>query len=356
MMKADAMVRVRRGLGALALVLAAALALQAIRPSLGSPAGAQVEVAVPPQVREILVRRCYACHSDQPRLVWWDQVAPVYWVAASDVQRARKVLNFSELGAAPLARQRAALYESVDQIQLGAMPLRLYLLGHPHSGVTAQELATLKAYLAPFRPANLPGETSESAAAGPEALASPPAPQQPAGPSPNGTPFLPGFANWKVITTVDRGDDHTLRIITGNDIAIRAIQALQLPSWPEGAAFASIAWQAVDDGHGHLRPGKFLQVEFMEKHRIQFAGTEGWGFARFVGNRLRSYGNGPHFDNECLGCHAPVKANDFVFSLPLPRGPEAKGPEEPGTKGPEAGRLQGGLPGSELKGMEEAGR
>ncbi len=335
MMVADAMARLRRGFGALSLVLAVALALQAIRPSLGAPAGAQTEIAVPPQVREILVRRCYACHSDHPQLLWWDQVAPVYWVAASDVQRARRVLNFSELGAQPLVRQRAALFESVDQIQLGAMPLRLYRLGHPHSGVTAQELATLKAYLAPFPPAGGQGEPSKPFVAKPAALAAPEPNRKPAGPSPNGTPFLPGFAGWQVITAVDRGDDHSLRIITGNEIAIRAIEARQLPSWPEGAALASIAWRAVDDGHGHLRPGRFLQVEFMEKHRIQFAGTEGWGFARFVGDQLKPYGDGPHFDNECLGCHEAVKANDFVFSLPLPREPKTgpSGPERQEAKG-----------------------
>lgn len=279
-----------------------------------------MEMNVPPQVKEILVRRCYACHSDQPRLVWWDQVAPVYWVVASDVQRARRVLNFSELGAKPLARQRAELFESVNQIQLGAMPMGLYLLGHPHSGVTAKELATLKAYLAPFQPVDATSVGDEPADESVAVLSSPGLQRQPAGPSPNGVPFLPGFADWKVISVADRGDDHTLRIVTGNDIAIRAIQARQLPSWPEGAAFASIAWQAVDDGQGHLRPGKFLQVEFMEKHRVQFAGTEGWGFARFVGYRLQPYGKGPRFDNECLGCHEPVKGNDFVFSLPLPRG------------------------------------
>ena len=348
-MDSDAMVRARRGLGGLALVGAAALAIQAIRPSLGPPAGAQVEMAIPPQVREILVRRCYACHSDQPRLVWWDEAAPVYWVVASDVQRARSVLNFSELGAEPLARQRAELFESVDQIQLGAMPLRLYLLGHPESGVTAEELATLKAYLAPFGRVSGQGTEGEPEAVGGQVLPSPMPQRQPTGPSPNGVPFLPGFAGWQVISTADRGDDHTLRIITGNDIAIRAIQARQLPSWPEGAAFASIAWQAVDDGHGHLAPGKFVQVEFMEKHRVEFAGTGGWGFARFVGDRLQPYGKGSHFDNECIGCHEPVKKNDFVFSLPLPEEPEPRGlepggqrAEAQGTGMPESGVLRPG--------------
>ncbi|MGA8939565.1 MAG: cytochrome P460 family protein [Acidobacteriaceae bacterium] len=301
-----------RTVGGLAVVVVAVgLVAQAIRPSLGEPAGPQVEVAVPPQVREILVRRCYACHSDEPQLVWWDEVAPMRWVVASDVKRARAVLNFSELGTKPAGVQRAELYESVNQIALGAMPLRLYLLGHPHAGVTAEELAVLKIYLVPFAPTGKAGGVAASVV--PKHL------MEPAEPSLNGVPFLPGFADWRVMSTTDRGDNHTLRIITANDVAMRAIEQHTLPSWPEGAAFAKITWQAVDDGHGHVVPGKFVQVEFMEKHRVQYAGTGGWGFARFKGDDLKPYGKGAHFDNECLGCHEPVRGNDYVYTLPLPR-------------------------------------
>jgi hypothetical protein len=224
-------------------------------------------------------------------------------------------VNFSELGTKPKAAQQAELYEAVNQVQLGAMPLRLYLLGHPHAGVTAEELATLKAYLAPFKP-------SAAGAGGMAAVAAPKHLTAPASPSLNGVPFLPGYADWKVVSTTDRGDNHTLRIITGNDLAMGAIEKHQLPSWPEGAAFAKITWQAADDGHGHIVPGKFVQVEFMEKHRVQYAGTGGWGYARFRGNDLKPYGEGPHFDNECQGCHEPVRDNDYVYSLPLPRGGE----------------------------------
>ena len=307
----------RRTLGGLALVVVAlGVAVQAVRPSLGKPAGPQAEVAVPAPVKEILVRRCYACHSDEPRLSWWDHIVPVQWVVASDVKQARALLNFSELGTKPKAVQQAELYESVNQIALGAMPLPLYLKGHPGSEVTAEELAVLKKYLVPFKPGVGPSGVAADAVVKHLTAA--------AGPSPNGVPFMPGYADWKVVSTTDRGDNHTLRIITGNDLAMKAIEAHQLPSWPEGAAFAKITFQAADDGHGHIVPGKFVQVEFMEKHRVQFAGTGGWGYARFKGAELKPYGTGPHFENECLGCHEPVRGNDYVYSLPLPRGGGAR--------------------------------
>ena len=122
---------------------------------IGTSVGTKAELAAPVEVREILERRCEQCHSDEPRLSWFDQVAPAYWLVAHDVRTARSRLNFSELGTKPPAVQRAELFEAVNMIQLGAMPLPSYRAAHPGSDVTAEELATLRAYLNPFAPDGL---------------------------------------------------------------------------------------------------------------------------------------------------------------------------------------------------------
>ena len=299
------------------LVVAAVVVLgiaQAIRPSLGKPAGPQVEIAAPQEVRSILERRCFACHSDSPRLAWFDQVAPAYWLVAYDVRRARERLNFSELGAKPVAAQRAELFEAVNQVQLGAMPLPRYLAVHRGAGVTAEELAVLKDYLAPFAPAKA-ATASNVAAAAPVKAGN----AVPAGPSLNGVPYFADYKDWKVISTTDRGDNNTLRIITGNDIAIRAVAERETDPWPDGAVFAKIALQSVDDGQGNITAGKFVQVEFMQKDHVKYAATKGWGYARFKGDDLKPYGADAHFDGECVGCHTPVRDNDYVYTLPIAR-------------------------------------
>jgi hypothetical protein len=38
-----------------------------------------------------------------------------------------------------------------------------------------------------------------------------------------------------------------------------------------------------------------------------------------LGVDLKPHGSGAHFDNECTGCHQPVKGNDYVYTLPLTR-------------------------------------
>ena len=287
-------------------------AAQAVRPSLTPDKGTrpEAEIAAPTEVREILQRRCYACHSNEPRLAWFDHVAPVYWLVAHDVRSAREHLNFSELGTKPVAVQRAELYEAVNQVQLGAMPLPSYLAAHRGAGVTAEELAVLKAYLAPFAPK--PATPVEAASGGVSVDA-----VSPAGPSLNGVPYFPEYKNWGLIETTDRGDNGTVRIITGNDVAVRAVAERKTAPWPDGAVFAKIAAQAVDDGQGHISAGKFIQVEFMVKDHAKYAKTEGWGFARFRGADLKPYGRGRHFDAECTGCHKPMRDNDYVYTMPI---------------------------------------
>jgi mono/diheme cytochrome c family protein len=290
------------------------LAAQFVRPSLlqatpGQPIVPQAEIAAPPQVREILQRRCYACHSNEPQLAWFDKVAPASWLVAKDVHEAREHLNFSELGNKPIAAQHSELYEAVNMVRLGAMPLPQYLAVHRGAKVTPEELHTLEAYLDPFAPPKSATSLTPPAVAG-SGVSS--------GPSLNGVPYLSDYKSWKLVDTTDRGDNHTLRLITGNDVAQRAIATGQTSPWPDGAAFAKISVQAVDDGAGHITPGNFIQVEFMQKNAAKYAKTQGWGYARFRGNDLKPYGKDAHFDTECTGCHAPMRANDYVYTMPIP--------------------------------------
>jgi hypothetical protein len=103
-------------------------------------------------VKQILKTSCYDCHSNETTLSWFDEPVPAYWLVARDVKEGRKRLNFSEIGKLPAGQQRAILFESVSQIELGAMPLPAYKRLHPGSMITSQQLAILKQYLNPATP------------------------------------------------------------------------------------------------------------------------------------------------------------------------------------------------------------
>jgi len=139
------------------------LGLQFIRPTLTNPP-VTAELQAPPEVRAVLRQSCYSCHSNETKLPWFDQVVPAYWSVTKDVKEARKHLNFSEIGKLPAAQQKAALYEAVNMIQLGAMPLPSYLRVHPGAAVSAENLKVLRDYLNPPAPAG-PAAAADTSAA-----------------------------------------------------------------------------------------------------------------------------------------------------------------------------------------------
>jgi hypothetical protein len=298
--------------------------LQVVRPSIPvKPATAELQAS--PAVRLILEKDCYSCHSDQRRLAWFDQIVPAYWLVRHDILSAREHLNFSTLGSKPPVVQKATLYEAVNMIQLGAMPLPSFLKLHPEAKVTPEELLTLKEYLAPWTPApSLVGNVQQTNNGKTDAVPSSVFLENPArvslaavNPEFNGFPFDPAFESWKPISTTDRGDNNTFRFILGNDVAVKAAQTGNISPWPDGARLAKIAWQQQLGSDGLVHPGKFVQVELMLKDAQRFKDTEGWGWGRWRGMDLTPYGKGADFVNECTGCHRPLHGNDYVYTLPI---------------------------------------
>jgi hypothetical protein len=77
---------------------------------------------------------------------WFDRVVPAYWLVTRDVKVARKRLNFSEIGT-KRELTKAILYESIREIQTGAMPPPSYRLLHPGAVVTPDQLKVLRSYV-----------------------------------------------------------------------------------------------------------------------------------------------------------------------------------------------------------------
>jgi Haem-binding domain/Cytochrome P460 len=293
------------------------VAIQFIRPKITNPP-VTADLQAPPEVMQILKISCYNCHSNETKQSWFDQPAPAYWIVARDVREGRKHLNFSEIGKLPVAQQKAALFEAVSQIELGAMPPPTYQRAHPDSVITPAQLATLKEYLKPAAPtvAATPAEISAADAQHEKWMRSGSATADVA-PAPNGIAFLPDYKNWEAVSSTERFDNHTLREILGNDIAVKAIAENHINPWPDGAAFAKVAWLQQRDEKGIVRAGAFFQVEFMIRDSKKYASTLGWGWARWRRADLKPYGKDASFTGECVGCHHPLRNTDYVFTEPI---------------------------------------
>jgi hypothetical protein len=139
-------------------------------------------------------------------------------------------------------------------------------------------------------------------------------------PAPNGIALPEGYKNWQVISSSHREDNNTLRVILGNDVAIKAARAGDTNPWPKGSILGKLVWK--DAVHPKWEkatvPGEFVHAEFMIKDAKKYRDTGGWGFARWTGLDQQPYGKDASFVQECFSCHTPVKDNDYVFTHPSP--------------------------------------
>jgi hypothetical protein len=297
--------------------LAALVGLQLIRPEISHPP-VTADLVAPAEVKQILRNSCYDCHSNETRLAWFDDIVPAYWLVASDVKEARSHLNFSEIGKLPHAQQQGTLYEAVNQIQFGAMPLPAYTLLHRNALVTAAQLNVLKSYLTPpvaLSAAQGTDLTADAAQYEQWIREGSQSPRVVA--APNGIEFPSSYKNWKAISATDRFDNQSIRVVLANDVGVKAIAENHIDPWPDGTTFAKIAWLQRDDGQGQVTAGSFVQVEFMIRDSKRYAPTLGWGWARWRGAGLTPYGKDKEFSAECVGCHTPLRSSDYVFTTPL---------------------------------------
>jgi hypothetical protein len=101
------------------------------------------EVIAPADVKAILRRACFDCHSNETRWPWYSHVAPVSWWLADHVGAGRKDLNFSQWPVLDLEAQSDALRDIVQQIEKDKMPLKSYRLGHPEARLDDRQKAVL---------------------------------------------------------------------------------------------------------------------------------------------------------------------------------------------------------------------
>jgi len=112
------------------------LGLQLIRPerNLGDPEGPDSIVRhheVPAEIRAVLARSCYDCHSNRTRYPWYAEVQPVRWWLDSHISDGKRHLNLSEFARYSAEKQLEKLDEIVDTVAIAkSMPLPSYTLVH----------------------------------------------------------------------------------------------------------------------------------------------------------------------------------------------------------------------------------
>ena len=129
------------------------IVIQFFRPSGNIDKGVQannIETrhAVPADVKNILHRACFDCHSNNTKYPWYSKMQPVAWWLAAHIEDGKKELNFDEFSNRPLRYQYHKLEETEEQVKEGSMPLPSYTIIHKDAILTDAEKKALYDWVA----------------------------------------------------------------------------------------------------------------------------------------------------------------------------------------------------------------
>ncbi|WP_145205293.1 heme-binding domain-containing protein [Planctomycetes bacterium Poly30] len=120
------------------------------------------DVDAPAEVKAILERSCYDCHSNAVKWPWYSYVAPVSFLVAHDVEEAREHLNFSEWDKRNESKRAKIREECFEECEQGEMPLPIYLIMHQEAKLSEADLAVLKAWAGVAGGSGAAGEDNET--------------------------------------------------------------------------------------------------------------------------------------------------------------------------------------------------
>lgn len=129
----------------LLVLLVALIAIQFFHPTRNTAEGAQVnfignKYPVPDDVKGILAKACYDCHSNNTRYPWYSKVQPFDWWITDHINEGKKEFNFDEYLSRSPRYQYNKIHEVAEQMEEHEMPLNSYLWIHKDAKLSEEEI------------------------------------------------------------------------------------------------------------------------------------------------------------------------------------------------------------------------
>jgi hypothetical protein len=99
------------------------------------------------EVHNILVKKCYDCHSNNTNYPWYFNVQPIGWWLAAHVHEGKENLNFSTFKQYPAKKANHALEEIGEVLEDGSMPLKAYTVLHEGTEITPSDKEAITSWL-----------------------------------------------------------------------------------------------------------------------------------------------------------------------------------------------------------------
>lgn len=98
-----------------------------------------ITVDVPADIRFILQRSCYDCHSNHTVYPWYSWIQPGAWFMNHHILKGKSELNFNDFGSYSPRKQQSKLKAISNSIRKNEMPLSSYTLIHRNARLTQTE-------------------------------------------------------------------------------------------------------------------------------------------------------------------------------------------------------------------------
>ena len=106
----------------------------------------ETEIPTPDEVKSVLRKACFDCHSNKTAWPWYSRVAPVSWLLSHYVEEARDEMNFTAWNRIEPGKQAKQIEEVWEEVEGGHMPPWIYLIVHSELRPSAQDRDILRVW------------------------------------------------------------------------------------------------------------------------------------------------------------------------------------------------------------------
>lgn len=106
----------------------------------------ETETAPNQEVKALLKKVCYDCHSDNTVYPWYNNFAPVSYWLAGHIEEGKEHLDFSDWANYTPKKKDHKLEELIEEVEEGEMPLKSYTWTHGDARLTQTQRQLLIAW------------------------------------------------------------------------------------------------------------------------------------------------------------------------------------------------------------------
>lgn len=117
-------------------------------PAAGTAAYRKMAAGYRKSVEPVFKAKCFDCHSSATRYPWYHRVPGIKQLIDRDIRKGRRIMDFTKgfpfKGLGTAQERMNGLHEVITD---GSMPPFMYRIAHPGSAITAEERATILAWI-----------------------------------------------------------------------------------------------------------------------------------------------------------------------------------------------------------------